>query len=150
MIRQFRPEDAQQCNDIVLSCIRTDRFLSENLRAILLRTETPDRMVERARLFYIAVSEDQSAIRGLGGLELNEIRLLYVAPEHQRSRIGSEMLLHLQSLVPAALFPDIFVYAAPGAVGFYRAHGFQARGDYLIRIGEESLPTVFMTKPIPS
>ena len=150
MIRQFRPEDAQACNEIVLSCIQTDRFLNENLRAILQRTEIPDQMVERARLFYVAVYENQSAIQGLGGLELNEIRLLYVAPEHHRARIGSEILLHLQSLVPAALFSDLFVYAAPGAVDFYRAHGFQTKGDYSIRIEGESLPTVFMTKPVPA
>jgi GNAT superfamily N-acetyltransferase len=150
MIRQFRPEDGQSCNDIVLSCIRADRYLTENLRAVLLRTETPDRMVERARLFYIAVAEDQSEILGLGGLELNEIRLLYVAPEHHRSRIGSEILLHLQSLVPPALFSDMFVYAAPGAVSFYRAHGFYTKGDYFVRIEGESLLTVFMTRPVSS
>jgi GNAT superfamily N-acetyltransferase len=150
MIRQFRPEDAWVCSAIIASCIQVDRFLNENLRAILLRTEAPERMMERSRLFHVVVSETGSAIYGFGGLELNEIRILYVAPEYHRKRVGSEILRHLESLVPPALFSDIFVYAAPGAVGFYQTHGYRSKGDYYFDIEGESLPTVFMTRPIPS
>lgn len=150
MIRQFRPEDAHACSDIIASCVRADSTLNESLRAILLQAEKPERMMERSRLFYIAVFEENSAIRGFGGLELNEIRLLYVDPEHHRKRIGSEILLHLHSLVPTAVFSDIFVYSAPRAAGFYRNHGYQSEGDYLFDIEGEALPTVFMTRPVLS
>jgi GNAT superfamily N-acetyltransferase len=148
MLRQFRPQDAKACSDIVASCIRLDPSLSEKLRATLLRTETPGQMLERARLFYLVVSENDSAVQGFGGLEWNEIRVLYVAPEHQRQRVGSEILAHLQTLVPAAFFPDIFVYSSPGAVEFYRTHGFRPNGDYSFAIEGESLPTIFMSRPL--
>jgi hypothetical protein len=149
MIRQFRPEDAQACCNIIQSCVRMDPSLGGNLRATLLRTETPERMLERSRLFHIVVFETGSDIQGFGGLELNEIRILYVAPEYHRNRVGSKILLYLESLVPSAVFSDIFVYAAPGATGFYQTHGYQAKGDFFFDVEGEILPTVFMARPVP-
>ncbi len=148
MIRAFRPEDAPACSHIVNACLERDDSLSEKLRSILQQAETPAMMLERSRLFYLVVSETDSVLQGFGGLEMNEIRVLYVAPEHHRKRIGSEILLHLLSLVPPALFSDVFVYSSPGAVSFYRAHGFRAQGEHFFDIQGEELPTVFMTRPV--
>jgi GNAT superfamily N-acetyltransferase len=84
----------------------------------------------------------------VGGIDLNEIRLLFVAPEYQRRGIGSTLLGHLETLVPPALFSDIFVYAAPGAEDFYRANGYRPKGDHRFMVGETAMPTIFMTKKL--
>ncbi len=147
MIRKFREGDAEACFELLCACLRLDPHYSATLREKLLRAESPERMRERAGIFYLAVCESNSEVVGFGGLDLNEIRLLYVAPEHQGKGIGGALLDHLASMVPPALFADIFVYSTFTAVEFYHRRGFVSRGEYSFDVGGEPLTTVFMTRP---
>ena len=146
MIRQLGPGDAEACSNVIRACIRIEAGLSQALRERMLKAETPEAMLERARMYYVAVYEADAGVVGVGAVEMNEIRLLYVAPEHQRKGIGRCLLVHLESMVPAALFSDTFVYSSLVAESFYRAQGYRARGPHPIMIGGELLTTVFMTK----
>jgi N-acetylglutamate synthase-like GNAT family acetyltransferase len=150
MIRQFRTADAEACCELICNCIRHDAEIPADLREALLKAESPRSMEERARLFYIAVWEIGGEVAGVGGLDMNEIRLLYVSPAHQRRGIGRAILEHLEALVPPALFKDVFVYAVVSASSFYEARGFLPRGQHGLDIGGQLLPTVFMSKPIGS
>jgi GNAT superfamily N-acetyltransferase len=146
MMRPFRPDDAGPCNALIRSCIERDAGLSPCLRRRLLTEETPELMLRRSGRYYLAVYESDDGVAGLGGLDLNELSLLYVAPEVQGRGIGSAVLTHLESLVPPALFADVFVYASPSAVGFYTLRGYQGQGEYFFDLGGEKLATVFMNK----
>jgi GNAT superfamily N-acetyltransferase len=148
MIRQFRPEDAAGCIDVVRACIRFDRCLAPDLRDLLLEAETAASLCERAARHYLAVDESGDRITGVGGVELNEIRILYVDPGRQGAGIGSALLGHLEELVPSALFRDVFVYAIPSAEGFYRARGYAARGVHAFQAGGAVIKTVFMVKDL--
>jgi GNAT superfamily N-acetyltransferase len=146
LIRPFQTDDAQACSDIIRACIREDPQLSPQLQAKLLALETPAAVLERARLYYLAVHQSEEGITGLGGLELNEIRILSVSPAHQREGIGRALVEHLGAMVPPALFKDIFVYSMPGAVAFYRALGFEERGAAAFLIGGLKMETIFMIR----
>ena len=106
-------------------------------------------MTEHAKHFYIAVYELEDRILGVAGLDLNEIRLLYVSPEYQRRGIGRMLLEHIRSMVPGILFADVFVYSSEQAVAFYKACGFVEKGPYAFDLEGEALRTVFMVFPIP-
>jgi N-acetylglutamate synthase-like GNAT family acetyltransferase len=110
--------------------------------------EMPQSMLERAGLFYIAIFEEETRIVGVAGLDMNEIRLLFVLPDRQRSGIGRALLDHIKAMAPGVLFSDIFVYSSLQSVGFYKACGFAEKGPYEFDIGGETLSTVFMTCPI--
>ncbi len=146
MIRPFQSDDAAACCDIVHGCILGDADLSSAVQQSLLIRETPALMRERAGLFYLAVHETAGTVTGFGGLDLNEIRLLFVSPRHRREGIGRAIIAHFETLVPPDFFRDMFVYAAPGAVGFYGRLGFEARGKSSFDIEGLPLVTVFMTK----
>lgn len=148
MIRQFRTEDAEACCGLIRTCIHFDMEMSPALRQELLRAESSQSMRERGGLFYIAVWEIDGMIAGLGGLDMNEIRLLYVSPAQQRRGIGRAILEHLEAMVPPALFKEVFVYAAASAAGFYRSRGYAPRGEHHFDLGGQILPTIFMTKPL--
>jgi GNAT superfamily N-acetyltransferase len=150
MIRQFQPEDAASCCRLIHACLDGDASFSFALREKIRSGETPPVMNERARLFYVAVCELENRIVGLGGLDMNEIRLLYVSPQHQRRGIGRALFEHLKAMVPGILFPDIFVYSTLQAVGFYKACGFMEKGPFCFDLAGEPLPTIFMTFPIRS
>jgi N-acetylglutamate synthase-like GNAT family acetyltransferase len=145
MIRQFRTEDSVACCSLIQECMENDSSLSFGLREKLRNSVTPQSMEERARLFFIAVYESEGRILGVAGLELNEIRLLFVSPEHRRSGIGRALIEFIKSLVPDMLFSDIFVYSSIQGREFYRACGFKEKGPVTFDIGGEQLPTEFMT-----
>ena len=111
----------------------------------MLAAETQEAMIERASLYYTAVYEQESRIFGTAGLDLNEVRLLFVSPAHRRAGIGRALVEHLKTLVPATFFTDIFVYASTQSVEFYKSCGFVERGPAELDAGDEKLRTVFMT-----
>jgi GNAT superfamily N-acetyltransferase len=145
-IRQFQLEDAAACSRIVRACVEMDPLTPLQVKEALLHVESPAVMQDRARQFYIAVCMLDATVAGVGGVDLNEIKLLFVAPEHQRQGIGGSLLRHLEAWIPPALFGDIFVYSSAGAVDFYRSHGYQPGGEHRFSLGSCSMATVFMTK----
>ncbi len=148
MIRKFTTADAVACSSLIQACVASDRSISASLRDAMIRSETPDAVIERSRLFYVAVFESDSEISGIAGLDMNEIRILCVSPEHQRRGIGRLLLNHVMEMVPATLFPDVFVYAAKGAAAFYKAAGFEEKGPMAFAFAGDTLETVFMTRMI--
>jgi GNAT superfamily N-acetyltransferase len=148
VIRPFEPGDAQECSRILCECLTADPNLDSELRAKLLEHESEAEMLERSGLFYLAVKEWEGEIAGFGGLDLNEIRLLFVRPRHQQKGIGRAILRHLEAMVPPAVFRDMFVYASPGAVGFYRSAGFKSGGSHVFNVGGAPLLTEFMTRTL--
>lgn len=102
-------------------------------------------MIERASLYYLAVYERESRILGIAGLDLNEVRLLFVSPAHRGAGIGRALIEHLKTMVPATFFADSFVYASTQSVEFYKSCGFVEGGPVEFDVGQEKLHTVFMT-----
>jgi GNAT superfamily N-acetyltransferase len=146
VVRPLRPADAAACSALVRACIERDSALPAALRAELAQGERPETMLERARLYYVAVCAMEGRPAGVGAIDWNEIRMLCVAPDLQRRGIGSLMLQHLEAMVPPALFREIFVYASPSASGFYARNGYEARGRHAFRIDRYEIETVFMVK----
>jgi N-acetylglutamate synthase-like GNAT family acetyltransferase len=130
---------------LIHACLLEDPSYPSALREKIRRLETARAMEERARLFYIAVYESRCGISGIAGLDLNEIRLLCVSPEHRRAGIGRALLDHIKAMIPGFLFSDIFVYSSLQAAAFYRACGFVEKGPFIFDLDGEQLQTVFMS-----
>ena len=146
MIRQFRAEDAQACCELIHACVQLDPQMPAALQERICRAETPEAILHRAGSFYVVVYDSDEGILGVAGFDMNEVRLLYVTPNHQGRGIGGQLLAHLESMVPSTPFAEIFVYSTFAAVDFYRSHGFAAGGEHVFDFEGESLATVFMTK----
>ncbi len=148
MIRQFQPADAPSCCALIRECLASDSSIPPVLRKKFLASETPESIQERAKLFYVAVYETQSRILGVAGLDLNEIRLLCVSPQARRRGIGYALIEHFRPMVPAILFPDIFVYSSIEGRDFYKACGFVEKGPANFDFAGEQLQTIFMSLAI--
>jgi len=146
-IRQFQAEDAEACSRIIRACVSLDATIPLHAKEELLRNETADAMRRRAGLFLMAVCVADDRIAGVGGVDLNEIRMLYVDPACWHRGIGTALLSYLESFVPGVIFGDIFVSSSPGAADFYRSHGYQPGGEHVFAISDLlHIPTIFMTK----
>jgi N-acetylglutamate synthase-like GNAT family acetyltransferase len=146
MIRQFRSEDAHPCAELMRACVRGDTSIPQKVRDYLCQCQSAASMRAQAYLFHVVVYEKEGRVCGLAGLDLNEIRLLYVSPEHQGRKLGSALLDHIEAMIPPALFADVFVYSTLSAEGFYRSRGFESRGQCWFDFPVGRMPTVFMWK----
>ncbi len=150
MIRPFRSGDASACCAILRGCLDAAPAYPPKIRSRLCEAESPRTMTDRAALFYIAVYEEDGRVVGFAGLDLNEIRLLYVDPAQRRRGIGRSLFGHLRAMVPGAMFREMFVYSTPGAVAFYESCGFRNKGPFVFDSAGLSIPTVFMSLPVSS
>jgi N-acetylglutamate synthase-like GNAT family acetyltransferase len=110
----------------------------------MLEQETAETMLKRAGLFYVAVYECENQVLGVAGMDMNEIKLLFVSPEAQRRGIGRMLWDHIRPMAPAPLFSDIFVYSSLQASGFYQACGFTEKGLCHFDFNGIPIPTVFL------
>ena len=148
MIRQFQAQDAEACSALCRACLQTDPMVPRGARETLLRLETAAAMRERANLFYLAVCLRDDRMLGAAGIDMNEIRLLFVDPGQRRCGIGASLLEHLEAFVPPAMFEDVFVYASPDTVGFYLSQGYREGGDCRFNLRDYTFRTVFMRRII--
>jgi len=84
-----------------------------------------DQLIQQGGL-VVARAEDQ--IIGFGGIDVQaaeQVKWLYILAQHQRAGFGSEILERLESIGWEACLDSLRVHSAPGAVNFYRRHGYR-------------------------
>ena len=117
-IRRARPEDKESILRIYTSVVMPApapdvAYLSQSIQTGgLLVAETGDRL-----------------LIGFGGIDVHareQLKWLYLLPEHQRAGVGSALLQRLEALAWEAGLNSLRLHSAPGAVEFYRRHGYRA------------------------
>ena len=76
----------------------------------------------------MVVAEVDSRMAGFGGIDsdsVEQLKWLYVMPEHQGAGVGSEILKQLEEIGWSRGLSAIRLHAAPGAFLFYRRHGYR-------------------------
>jgi len=74
----------------------------------------------------IVATEEERTI-GFGGIDVQaaeQLKWLYLLPQHQGAGVGSEILQRLESIGWDAGLEALRVHSAPGAVNFYRKQGY--------------------------
>ena len=115
-IRRARPEDKESVREIYASAVGREASL-DGARL--------DGLVAEGALL---VAEGADGVVGFGSMEAAaawNIRWLYILPGHQGAGVGSALLGQLEGLGWRAGLNSIRLHATPGAVGFYRRHGYR-------------------------
>ncbi len=84
-----------------------------------------DRLIQAGCLL---VAQMEGQIIGFGGIDLNaseQVKWLYLLPQHQRTGIGSKILRQLEGIGWEAGCDFLRLHAAPRAVEFYRRQGYR-------------------------
>ena len=77
----------------------------------------------------LLVAQSGDEVVGFGGIELHaheHLKWLYFLPEHQSAGLGSRMLKELEAIGWRSGLQSLRVHSLPGAVEFYRKHGYRA------------------------
>jgi GNAT superfamily N-acetyltransferase len=83
-----------------------------------------DRLLQQGGL---VVATEEGRLIGFGGIDVHavdQVKWLYLLPQHQGAGLGSEILLRLESIGWDAGLAALRVHSAPGAVNFYLRHGY--------------------------
>lgn len=76
----------------------------------------------------VLVAEIGNEIIGFGGIDLTaieQIKWLYVQPEHQGARVGAAILKEMERLGWESGHQSLRLHANPPAVDFYRRQGYE-------------------------
>ena len=75
----------------------------------------------------LLVAQTEGRIVWFGGIDVTareQLKWLYLLPQHQRAGAGSEILRRLEFIGWEAGLKSLRLHSAPGAVEFYRRHGY--------------------------
>jgi GNAT superfamily N-acetyltransferase len=148
MIRPFQPGDAKACHAIFAACIELDPKIEPETKRRLIRLDSPVSFIIRSREYYTVVYEEGGKIWATGGVDMNEIRTVFVSPTHQRKGIGRELMGHLESRVDPERFDLFFLHASESAEGFYHRMGYRTVRTRVVRVDGSPLTTIYMEKKI--
>lgn len=147
-LRLFDPRDAERCCQIITNAAFQMTGLNEEALQFILSKNEPEERAKEFSQFFTLVWEDQGKIRGLGSLNKNEIKRIYVEPSSQRRGIGSSIVRALEQEAQRNHVSCLVVESQPNAVPFYQQLGFQQSKEEGITIGDARFHIVFMEKSL--
>jgi putative acetyltransferase len=86
---------------------------------------------------------------GLAGVHGNEVRAVYVHPDHVGRGVGGALLAALEEQALSDGFETLLLHSTLNARSFYLKHGYRDEGDAVFELRPGlHLPCVKMTKPL--
>jgi putative acetyltransferase len=106
---------------------------------------------ERMFVAEVQTGEAGGAVIGLAGIHGNEIRAVYVHPDHVGCGVGGALLAALEEQARSDGIESLALHSTLNARSFYLKHGYRDEGEtvFSLRPGLE-LPCVKMTKRLPA
>ncbi len=114
-IRNAQPEDKETIQQIYHAVVGHHADLDETRW---------DRLIQQGGL---VIAQAEGRIIGFGGIDVHaaeQLKWLYLLPQHRMAGYGSEILKRLENIGWDAGLDSLRVHSAPGAVSFYHRHGY--------------------------
>ena len=146
-VRPYEPADAGRCCEIINDAIAAMDGLNAAARAHVRASNVPDRLGRDLEGWTTLVVESGDQIVGLGALDHDEVKRVYIDPAAQRGGAATALMRSLEEIA-AQHVGTIRLEASPSSVGFYEALGFVRVADDRLDIGAASFRFVRMTKVV--
>ncbi len=147
VIRRLKEQDAQAVSELIVTTIRISntRDYPAELMEELIRTETPEHVLQRASWTHFYVAEEAGAIIGCGAIgpywgkeDESSLFTIFVHPEHQDKGVGRAIVETLEQDEYALRARRIEIPASITGLPFYRKLGYDFK-DGKSEIDEEHL-----------
>jgi len=129
MIRTFSKSDAARCCEIINLNVEHMNGLNQAARSYLSRKNKPEVLAQELAQGHSIVFEEDGNILGLGSLDRDEIKRVYVHPAASNRGIGSSILESLEQEAVSQGNEFVVLKASPSAVSFYSSMGYQAQEE---------------------
>ena len=149
-IRRFKEEEAKEVSDLIRNTIRISNTKDYplELMELLIETETPEHVLERASWTHFYVAEDEGKIVGCGAIgpfwgkeDESGLFTIFVHPEYQRKGVGRAIIETLEKDEYFLRAKRIEIPASITGVPFYLKMGYHFKNgikepddEHLIRM----------------
>ena len=146
LIREFLPQDARTCCEVINACVPSIQGLNAAARFHIIAKNVPDDLYQDLQQWYTLVVELHGQIVAVGALDHKEIRRLYVSPDVQGYGIGSALMNALETEARSRNYEQVSLEASPNSERFYLQLGYQSVGQDRREVGAAVFEYVKMTK----
>ena len=149
-IRRFKEEEAKEVSDLICNTIRISNTKDYplELMELLIETETPEHVLERASWTHFYVAEDEGRIVGCGAIgpfwgkeDESGLFTIFVHPEYQGKGVGRAIIETLEKDEYFLSAKRIEIPASITGVPFYLKMGYHFKNgikepddEHLIRM----------------
>ena len=149
-IRRFKEEEAKEVSDLIRNTIRISNTKDYplELMELLIETETPEHVLERASWTHFYVAEDEGKIVGCGAIgpfwgkeDESGLFTIFVHPEYQAKGVGRAIIETLEKDEYFLRAKRIEIPASITGVPFYLKMGYHFKNgikepddEHLIRM----------------
>ena len=133
IIRRLREQDAQAVSDLIITTIRISNVgdYPADLMEELVKTQTPEHILQRASWTHFYVAEDEDAIIGCGAIgpywgkeDESSLFSIFVHPDYQGKGIGRAIVETLEKDEYALRARRIEIPASITGLPFYQRMGY--------------------------
>ncbi len=122
-VRPYEPSDAARCCDIINDAIGTMDGLNDAARAHVRASNVPDRLGRDLERWTTLVVESDDEVVGLGALDHDKVKRVYVDPAVQGGGAATALMSSLEEIAARRL-GTVLLAASPSSVGFYESLGY--------------------------
>jgi len=137
-IRKFKKKDAKICSKIIAETVKKENIIVKKSQEEVIKASTPEALIERMKTRKYFVCKKNNKILGIGALNKNQVRTMYVLSNHQKGGIGTLILKRIEKEALKNKTKKLFLYTHPKPAKFYLKNGFKTikklkyRGDPVI------------------
>ena len=147
-IRRFKKNDAKRCCEIINITIQTMDGINKEARELIKSKNTPGKLSKELNNRETFVYEKKGLIAGLGCLDGNEIKRVYIDPRFQKQGIGSAIIKRLEKLAREKGLKTIIIQASPSSEFFYQKLGYKSRRKEKLSKGKAIFEFINMEKTL--
>ena len=144
--RPYQESDAAHVCDIINECIRTMDGVNEAARDLICSKNVPKNLNAELSPLYALVAEINDQVIGIGSLDGNEIKRVYIDPSYHNSGVGKALLDALELEASRREIDELIIESSPSAEEFYAALGYQAIEPVSFKRGDAEFNCVKMVK----
>jgi GNAT superfamily N-acetyltransferase len=124
-IRKFKASDAEKCSEVILKSMNGIKDLEDVERKYVSEHATPQYLLGEIKKRKYFVCEDNVEIVGIGCLDKDIIRTMYLLPAFQNKGVGSLIIERIEKEAKKDKIAKLSLFARPRVFNFYKKHGFK-------------------------
>jgi len=144
IIREFKKEDAEQVNNVIYNSVNTDQSLTEKAVLKIKKDAEPSFLIANSKKIDYFVCEEDNKIVGVGALDNDELKTLYVLPEYRNRGIGSKLIEAREKRARLKGIKKLFLYTHPSSEKFHLDNGFKI----VKKFNDKAMDVVYMEKEL--
>ena len=150
MLRKIFDKDLPACSKLICQVIQEieAKYYSPEIITGWQEYNSLSNLTEEAKYTDFIMYEKGGSILGIGAIEQDHIKKVYVSPAHQKKGIGRSLVDCLEQIAKEKGFRECELNSTINALDFYKHLGYKEQGPITIEKNGISVTFTRMTKQI--